>query len=45
MILTYVIDVDETVNLIKGQGQRSRSHIHLCKNLILAINHEWMIVP
>ena len=29
MILTYIIDVGETVNLTQGQGQRSRSRVHL----------------
>jgi len=36
MILTLIIDNDETFNLTQGQGQRSRSHMHLCK--ILAID-------
>ena len=28
----------------RSQGQRSRSHMNLCKHLLSAINHNWMIV-
>ena len=30
MILTYIIDIDETLKLTQGQGQRSRSYQRLC---------------
>ena len=45
MILTYVIDVDETVDLTQGQGHKvkGQGHIYvLCKIIVLAVNHEWI---
>ena len=46
-VLRHMIDIDETLNLTQGQGHKvkGQGHIHLCKNLFSAINHEWMIVP
>ena len=44
IILTYIIDIDETLKLTprsSSQGQRSRSYKHLCEKLVWAITHEW----
>ena len=43
MILTIVIDIDETFELtkVKAQYQRSRSYRHLCEKIDWAITHEW----
>ena len=43
MTLTYVIDIDEMLRLYEGQGHRVKGQGHtyvLCKNIVLAINHE-----
>ena len=45
MILTYIIDIDETVKLTEGQGHKVKGQGHimcLCKILVSAINHERM---
>ena len=42
MILTYIIDIDETLKLTQGQGQRSMSYRHICEKIVLAITHEHM---
>ena len=42
MILTHMIDIDETLKLTQGQGQRSRSYTCLCENIVWAIAHEQM---
>ena len=48
MILTYFIDIDETVKLTKGQGHKvkGQGHIYvLCEILVSTINHERMDGP
>ena len=40
MILTYIIDIDETLKLTQGQGQRSKLYKHPCEKIVCAITHE-----
>ena len=40
MMLTHMINIDETLKLTQGQGQRSRSNIQLCEKNGLPIKHE-----
>ena len=43
MILTYIIDIDETLKLNKrsrSQGQRSKSYRYLCEEIVWTITHE-----
>ena len=43
--ITINIDIDETLKLTEGQGQKvkGQGHIYvLCKIIVLAVNHEWI---
>ena len=43
MMLTHMIDIDETVKLTQGQGHKVKGHMYvLCKIIVLAVNHEWI---
>ena len=42
MILTYIIDIDETFNLTQGQGHKvkDQGHIGIYVKNVLVITHE-----
>ena len=46
MILTYIIDIDETSKSTQGQGHKVKGQVQTCsieEKLVLSINHEGMI--
>ena len=42
MILTYIIDIDETLKLTQGQGHKvkGQGHIGIYVKIVLALTHE-----
>ena len=43
MILTYIIDIDETLKLTQGQGHKVKGQGHIgiyVKKIVLTITHE-----
>ena len=42
MILTYVVDIDETLKLTQGQGHKvkGQGHRHLCEKIVVTKTHE-----
>ena len=48
MILTYIIDIDETLKLIQGQGHKVKGQGHIGiykKNYVSHLNREHMVRP
>ena len=46
MILTHIIDIDETLKLTKGQGHKVKGQGQICnyrKKMVLAITHERVV--
>ena len=46
MILGHMVNIDKTLKLTRGQGHKVKGQGHICNyvNLLLAINHERVIV-
>ena len=42
MILTYIIDIDETLKLTQGQGHKvkGQGHIGICEEIFWTTTHE-----